>query len=761
MHDPGSETVTESAGDAEAQSASTGLWATGVRRVVASAAFAAVGSLAAAFLDARFARAAEAEPPPFGSLFLADAGLIFPVALVVGIAAGVGSWFLHPKAAPSVSRLAASLSGVAGAERGRTAALCLLAPLATAGFIVAAARIGLSFLSSEAAPKAAAAGGVLGVVAVALLLWAVVLGASRALGSRLAGMSPLVLGGIGVAVGAGLIGYAIATGTTSGAGGTLAIFGVMKRAELDLRAPGLLLLIAAVAYAGPALVARLPAWLLVVVALAPAALTVRASGSGLSERRVSLAAERSAPLGKLALARLRKLTDRDHDGFSARFGGGDCNDADPAIGPGADDVPGNGIDEDCTGHDAEVVKIEKGEPEPPKDAREWALSKIPEKLNLVLITIDTLRWDLGYAGNPRKLSPSLDALAKKGVVFDKAYSLASYTSKSLPPALIGKFPSETHRGWAHFNRFEKSDIFIQERLQTAGIRTVSVQGYWYFFQPGVGFERGFDVIDSSAASKAIQVEGDKSSNSDRITDAAIHQLDDPANTGKQFYLWAHYVDPHAEYVVHDGFDFGPKSRDRYDSEVAFVDHHVGRLIDHIEKSKYAGRTAIIITSDHGEAFGEHGLIRHGFEVWEELIRVPFIVYFPGVAHRDVQVRRSAIDLVPTILDLYRLPHPKGEGTDFLSGVSLLLDLTQPPGYQPKERIVLSHMAAGPNNADRAAFIENDLKLITSDGRPLGLYDLASDADEKHDLLDDADKKEKVMARFRAFMKELREVKVKH
>jgi choline-sulfatase len=424
------------------------------------------------------------------------------------------------------------------------------------------------------------------------------------------------------------------------------------------------------------------------------------------------------------------------------------------VNPGADDIPGNGVDEDCSGKDAEVVKLESNRAVEPADARTWALHKIPEKLDVVLITVDTLRADLGYAGNPKPVSPRIDELAKKSTIFENAYSLASYTSKSLPPALIGKYPSETHRGWAHFNRFEKSDTFIAERLQKAGIFTISVQGYWYFFQPGVGFERGFDVIDTDAAPKAVQVEGDKSSNSDKLTDAAIAELEKPETAKKQFFLWIHYVDPHAEYVKHEGFDFGSSSRDLYDSEVAFVDHHVGRLLDFIDKSAFGKKTAILLTSDHGEAFGEHGMIRHGFEEWEELIRVPLLIHVPGLPPGRIEVRRSAIDLVPTLLDLYRLPLPSGEGTDFVSGTSLLLDLARPPGYEPKQRLIYSNMAAGPNNADRQAFIDGSMKLITSDGRPMGLYDLASDPGEKHDLLDDAAKKESIMGRYRAFLKQL-------
>jgi arylsulfatase A-like enzyme len=242
-----------------------------------------------------------------------------------------------------------------------------------------------------------------------------------------------------------------------------------------------------------------------------------------------------------------------------------------------------------------------------------------------------------------------------------------------------------------------------------------------------------------------------------LSDRLIYELGRPELAQKQFFLWSHYIDPHAEYVQHPEYDFGHHGRELYDGELAFVDHHLGRVLAALAEKPFANRTIVIITSDHGEAFGEHGLYRHGFEVWEELMRVPLVIHVPGAAPNRVAVRRSAIDIVPTILEIFGVAAPPLPNKHGLPGVSLLPDVLAPPGYVPAPRVVYVDMPAGPYNDSREAYIEDDMKLITSGGRALGLFDLKADPGEKHDLLDDTEKARPLMTKTKAFRKTLDEV----
>ncbi|HYQ14878.1 MAG TPA: sulfatase, partial [Polyangiaceae bacterium] len=692
--------------------------------------------------------------PDVPSLWQACFGLIAPLALPV--AAGV--WALRvlfwSGDAWSPLDLWRELGQLSGARRAAWQVTPPLVAVAALVSLVAISGIAARLLGAELSGAAAFAIWPLAIVPIFLGVLGALRVAAGALAERGApGFGPrsaFVVSLSGFVLGLSLL---IGCGQTSGGGGAFAILGVLRRQELDLRAPGLLLLLALGALLLPSPRRAWSVALGLLVAVAPGFFTWRAArGASLSEAG-ALAIERQAPLSRIALGLLRKLSDRDHDGVSAAFQGGDCDDHDPSVSPRAIDLPGNGKDEDCQGGDAKPVAARVVSADE-ASASQRAQASLPDDLNVLFVTIDTLRADLGYLGNPRALSPNLDALAKQSVVFERAYSLASYTGKSMGPLMIGKYSSEVDGGFSHFNKYSKRETFVQERLKAAGVYTASVQGYWYFFKDA-GFERGFDVIDTSAAPKVASIEGDQSSNSDEQSDAAIKLLSAPELSSRRFFMWMHFVDPHAEYAPHAEHDFGPKPRDRYDGEVAFVDEHLGRVLAALERAPFAKRTAVVITSDHGEAFGEHGMIRHGFELWEELVRVPLIVKVPGVAPRRVTARRSAIDVVPTLLELFKVPLPAQSPTDFLSGESLLPDLYRAPAAADPERPVLVDMARGPYNAERRALIVHDSKLTVSEGRVLGLYDLAEDAAEKHDLSADKAKVAALREQLGAFTSRLR------
>jgi choline-sulfatase len=719
-----------------------------VRRVVAATSGAVAASLVAASFDAQ--RTAELGDTAFGPAWLTAAGLLLPVGLTLGF--GVGVVLAVVTSAASRRRIRDWFAPEDSAERRERAWLLALGPPAFTVWLLFVAGTALRVLISESEPEPLAAGLALGLSVLGVTLALVVFGLARALAQRLGfTLSPAKALFSSLAVSAAAFSLIVVSGEPSGAGGPFSLFGVLLRDELDLRPVLLLGLIGAGALLTPAPRSRVAAFALSLAALLPPPLLLSLADQRLSEPKLSLAIERSSPLSGKLLGQLRKRSDRDRDGHSARFGGGDCDDRDPKLNPGADDLPNNGVDEDCSGRDAQAARAPVAAPAQTASA---ARASAPAGLNVVLVTIDTLRYDLGYMGTAtRPISPRIDELSRESVVFERAYSLASYTSKSLPPMLIGKYCSETHRGYSHFNRFEKADTFVAERLTAAGLDTVSVQGHWYFFQK-YGMERGFARIDSSAQPKAAQAEGDRTSTSEKLTDVALAELARPELGAKPFFLWVHYTDPHAEYVPHEGFDFGSDSRARYDGEVAYVDHHVGRLLDGLRKGPHWSKTAVVLTSDHGEAFGEHGMIRHGFELWEELVRVPLLVRVPGVAARRVTTRRSLIDLVPTLLDLYRLPAPAERA---FSGTSLLPDLV---GEGAPPRPILVDMPQGPHNAERSAYIDGDLKLVTGGGRPLGLYDLSRDPAEKHNLLDERERVRSTLDAYKAFRRTLREVYVR-
>jgi arylsulfatase A-like enzyme len=394
-------------------------------------------------------------------------------------------------------------------------------------------------------------------------------------------------------------------------------------------------------------------------------------------------------------------------------------------------------------------------------------AQINRSFNLILITVDTLRaTETGFLGYDKPTTPNLDRLASKSVVFERAYAMASYTGKALAPMLIGKYPSETLRDGGHFNKYFAGNTFLAERLHAAGLFTMGAASHWYF-RESWGLEQGCDVFDLSAMPASGQSDTDTNSTSPQLTDAAIKLLG--SHAGGRFFLWVHYFDPHAQYVPHDGApDFvdprkptGWKMRALYDGEVWFTDRAIGRLIDYVDAQPWGKDTAVVLTSDHGEAMGEHGIaFQHGFEVWESLMRVPLIIRVPGAPPHRVPVKRSVIDLVPTLLDVMRIPQPPpGQ----LSGQSAIADVLAKPGDPFEERDVYMDMPDGPYTHMRRALIHGTtpgMKLIHFGGRQYQLYNLATDPEEQEDLSPSAALLAPMVQAIRAKRGTLREISVR-
>lgn len=353
-------------------------------------------------------------------------------------------------------------------------------------------------------------------------------------------------------------------------------------------------------------------------------------------------------------------------------------------------------------------------------------SAVPDKLNVLLLTVDSLRADMPWTGYPRDIAPNLTKLAQKSVVYSNAYAASSYTAKSVSALLAGRYPSSLYRSGWFFAGFSDANLFLTEVLQQGGVRTMGGHGHLYFDR-GKNLNQGFDIWEL-APGITFDSSTDKNVTSDKMTDMAIRMLSDDANTSKQFFMWFHYMDPHDQYVKHEGTpDFGKNNRDRYDSEVHFTDSHIGRLFDFAKDKEWWKRTAIIISADHGEAFGEHGMFKHAFELWEVLTRVPLVVYYPGVNPRVISERRSHIDVAPTILELMGHPLPPT-----FVGRSLLPELK---GGTPdnREPIVLD-LPEDKNNPDRHAIISGDYKLIVKNyGANKLLFNLKDDPAEERDL----------------------------
>ncbi len=268
--------------------------------------------------------------------------------------------------------------------------------------------------------------------------------------------------------------------------------------------------------------------------------------------------------------------------------------------------------------------------------------------DLLLVSVDALRADhVSAYGYARATTPNIDALAREGTLFQRAYCATPHTSYSLTSIMTGKYL----RPLLAMGQGEDSETWAQD-LRRYGWRTAA------FYPPAVFFideDRFAHFEEDHLGFEYAKVEFADP----ELRERQVREYLDAAPTDRPLFLWVHFFEPHEPYVVHESHAFsgGPSADvDAYDSEVAEADDGIGRIV-RLMRARRAD-PVIAVTADHGEEFGEHGGRYHGTTVYEEQVRVPLIVVGPGVRRgAAVSPVAQTIDLLPTALSALGIPRP--------------------------------------------------------------------------------------------------------
>ena len=415
----------------------------------------------------------------------------------------------------------------------------------------------------------------------------------------------------------------------------------------------------------------------------------------------------TASLPTFPIHALRSLWDRDGDGASPFFGGGDCDDSNPAIAPFALDLPGNGIDEDCSGRDAERLPISHA-------ARRLKRSLWPEglprPLNIVLLSAEAFRSDaLELAGGKAE---NIASFAAGATYFSRAYSPGPATHLSFASLFSGRYPSRLRwnlkkRPYQLVSKFRSFVPLLRRR----GYHTHADVSCWIRGRFDV-VKKGFDEFTCSTKKDGLAAlfAGGKGGGSSSLM--------------APFFLWAHFVEPHGPH----GSGTEARIKRRYGGKILKLDLAFGAVLRALRERSDWDRTAVVLTGDHAEALGEHGVATHGVTIYDSEVHIPLWIRVPGLEPRVRDEPVSLVDLGPTFMDLLDL-----RWRQKVDGISLVPALL---GKPPEHRLLFveSYNRVVPPTKWLAVYFENFKLMRRFHEARDELYDLEKDPGETTDLI---------------------------
>ena len=292
-------------------------------------------------------------------------------------------------------------------------------------------------------------------------------------------------------------------------------------------------------------------------------------------------------------------------------------------------------------------------------AESFAATSAKTPTNVVLITIDTVRADrLGCYGAKDVNTPTLDGLARDGIVFERAISQVPLTWPSHAAILTGMYPFQNGVQDFTGQPLDPHIKSVAQAFKERGYATGAVVSA-FVLDRSWGLAQGFDFYDDAFAPEAFQHRdlGLVDRKAGESVTRAIRWLSKTPH--HPFFFWLHLYDPHSPYDPPEPYHTQYRSH-LYDGEIAYADHELGRLIVYLKQTHLYDRSLIVFLSDHGESLGEHGENEHGFFVYNSTVHIPLIVKPPtgsGLHAHRISVPVETTDVAPTLLRLAGIKNP--------------------------------------------------------------------------------------------------------